>query len=159
MKTMKLVLLVLFVSLQSCDKDDADPFVDLKAENTTYELVSKTTATTGIVRITGHIKNVGNTTYTSGSNQQLAQLLEHPLGTTTNNVVATSNISTSLNAGAEVSFSYTRNWDIAIEFQPEIILRISYDPDILIDGNSNNDDMDSSNNSFTLDGTAINYLF
>ena len=64
-----------------------------------------------------------------------------------------------INVDGEITFSYTRNWDTTIEFQNDIILRISYDPDIFIDGNLTNDDANMNNNTLVLQGNAINSLF
>lgn len=154
------VFTVLFIT--SCDKDDApteESFVDLKADAITYTMVSQTSATTGQVRITGHVKNVGTATFSSTLGQQVAYLIERPLGFTTETIRATANLPAVLNSGSEITFSYLKNWDTTIEFQTDIILRISYDPDILIDGNPNNDDANSANNAMTLAGNNINSLF
>lgn len=162
MKNMKLFLLIITCTLLACDKDDeptVEQTIDLSADAITYEMVSQTSPTTGEVRITGHIQNVGNTNFNSTIGQQVAHLIERPLGSTTETVVATENLSPTINAGNEITFSYTRNWDTTIEFQNDIILRISYDPDIFIDGNPNNDDINSSNNTLILAGNTINSLF
>ena len=162
MKTKIFLIVLTVIVLASCDKDDAptiEPFVDLKAEAITYQMVSQTSATTGQVRITGHIKNVGNANFSSSLGQQVAYLSERPLGTTTETIMASANLPAVINAGDEVTFSYVKNWDTTIEFQNDVILRVSYDPDILVDGNANNDDTNSTNNVMTLAGNMINSLF
>ena len=162
MKTKIFLIVLTVIGLVSCDKDDApttEPFVDLTADLISYQMVSQPPATTGQVRITGHIKNVGNTNFSSSLGQQVAFLIESPLGTTTETIMATANLPAVLNAGDAITFSYLKNWDTTIEFQNDIILRISYDPDILIDGNTNNDDSNPTNNALTLSGNMINSLF
>ncbi|WP_165396020.1 hypothetical protein [Flavobacterium sp. J27] len=159
---MKFLLASICCFLVACNSDDdatVPSSIDLKADAITYEMVSQSSATTGEVRIRGHVKNVGNTTFSSTEGQQIAYLIERPQGTTTETVLATANLPTVLNSGSEITFSYTRNWDVATEFQNDIILRISYDPDIFLDGNPNNDDKNTNNNSLVLAGNAINSLF
>ncbi len=160
MKTLKSILfMAIGVLLMACDNDDdSNSFVDLSAEELSYSLVSQTNATTGVVRISGKIKNIGNTRYSSTAQQQYAAIYEKPLGTSTETELGTLNF-TNLNAGEETTFFFDRNWDIAIEFQPEFILRIVLDPDILLDDNDANDDTNSANNSITIQGNDINNLF
>lgn len=59
----------------------------------------------------------------------------------------------------KLPFFYDRNWDTTIEFQPEFILRIVMDPDITLDGNLNNDDVNFNNHQIILQGNQINSLF
>lgn len=162
MKTLlKILLLTSLLFFISCDKDD-DPEtsnVDLNANAITYEMVNQTSSTTGVVRITGHIKNIGTTNFNSGENQQIAYLVERALGTTTEVVKATVNIPVVINANNEITFDYTTNWDITTEFQNDITLKIIYDPDIFLDGNIHNDDINLNNNILTIPGAQINSLF
>tara|TARA_Y100000815_G_C13336876_1_gene498194 strand:+ start:1097 stop:1585 length:489 start_codon:yes stop_codon:yes gene_type:complete len=162
MKKMKTILLSMCYLAIACNSDDdttTTSIVDLKADDITYEMVSQTSATTGEVRIRGHIKNIGNANFNSSLGQQVAYLIERPLGTTNETTMATANLPTVINVDGEITFSYTRNWDTTIEFQNDIILRISYDPDIFIDGNLTNDDANMNNNTLVLQGNAINSLF
>lgn len=160
MKTLQLLLLTLLCIISfSCDKDDETPIViDLEATTIDYELLNTTTPTTGEVRLTARVTNIGNTDFNSGSGQQSIQLLRRPLGSTTETLLEENNF-TEINHGDQITIVVVINWDIAIEFQPEFILNISYDPDIAIDGNENNDDSNSSNNRFVLSGSDINSLF
>lgn len=160
MKTIKSILLcsILFGFLSCSDDDSTSSFVDLKAEGLTYALVSQSSATTGVVRISGKIKNIGNANFSSTIQQQYAAIYERPLGTTTETEEIALNFTT-MNAGEETTFFYDRNWDTTIEFQPEFILRIVMDPDITLDGNSNNDDINFNNHQIILQGNEINSLF
>ena len=58
--------------------------------------------------------------------------------------------------------SYEREWNSSSptegEFPPDYIVKISYDPDILIDGNPDNDDCNPGNNEVTRSGAGINTL-
>lgn len=161
MKTLKLLPFILILSMLSCDKDDetTTQTIDLEASDITYTLVSQSSPNTGVVRITGVVKNSGNADFNSSNGQQVAQLIERVLGTTMFIEMASINLPNSIDAGEEVSFNYERNWDTTLEFQNDIHLRISYDPDIFIDGNTENDDADLSNNELSIFGNAINSLF
>lgn len=160
MKTTKsILLLILLIGFSSCSDDDSTAlFVDLKAEELSYSLVSQSSATTGVVRISGKIKNIGNANFSSNAQQQYAVIYERALGTTTETEEVALNFTT-LSAGEETTFFYDREWDTAIEFQPEFILRIVMDPDIALDGNPNNDDVNFNNHQIILQGNLINNLF
>ena len=54
---------------------------------------------------------------------------------------------------------YSRAWDTAIEFQPSYRASILFDPDILLDSNKKNDDVNPKNNSAFTSYTAVNALF
>lgn len=161
MKSLK-ILFTVFVAifLFSCDKDDdkVTPIIDLEARTIDYELVTTPTSTTGEVRLTGRVTNIENTNFSSDSRQQFIQLSRRPLGSTTETVLEQNDF-TAIAHGDEITLVVVINWDIANEFQPEFVLRISYDPDILTDGNTNNDDSNSSNDVFVLSGFDINSLF
>ena len=162
MKKIKLLPIMFFALFLSCDKDDetaTEQTIDLAANDISYTLVSQSSPNTGVVRITGYVKNIGNAEFNSSNGQQVAQLLEKIPGTTTFIEMAFEDLPNNIEANEEVSFSYEREWDTTLEFQNEIILRIFYDPDIFIDGNPNNDDADSTNNSLSIFGNAINSLF
>ena len=163
MKIMKTIKSILCISLlfgySSCTDDDSTTsFVDLRAEELSYSLVSQSSATTGVVRISGKIKNIGNANFSSTIQQQYAAIYERTLGTTTETEEIALNFTT-MSAGEETTFFYDRNWDTTIEFQPEFILRIVMDPDITLDGNLNNDDVNFNNHQIILQGNQINSLF
>jgi hypothetical protein len=164
MKIMKTIKSILFISLLfgciSCSDDDdsTTSFVDLKAEELSYSLVSKSSPTTGVIRISGKIKNIGNANFSSTIQQQHAAIYERVPGTTTEVEEIALNFTT-MSAGEENTFFYDKNWDTTIEFQPEFILRIVMDPDITLDGNLNNDDVNFNNHQIILQGNEINSLF
>jgi hypothetical protein len=154
-------MILVLSALSSCNKGEEPdtPIIDLEASTIDYELDALGGCQcTGTVRLTGKVKNIGNTNFSSGPKQQFIQLIQKPLGTSTETVIKHHEFST-LAADAEIEVTIVIPWDVAIEFQPEYILRISYDPDIYIDGNSNNDDTNSTNNTFTLSGFDINGVF
>lgn len=158
-------IVTMMVIVISCDKDkDEDPVmvpnVDLKAEGISYELApnGEDCQCSGLVRLTGRVKNIGKDNFSSSNGQQVIYLIKKPLGSTQETILAEVRFN-ELAAGQELTVTTVIRWDVAIEFQPEFILRIAYDPDILIDGNLNNDDGVSNNNSFTLSGFDINQLF
>ncbi len=160
MKTIKSILCIslLFGFISCTDDDSTTSFVDLRAEELSYSLVSQSSATTGVVRISGKIKNIGNANFSSTIQQQYAAIYERTLGTTTETEEIALNFTT-MSAGEETTFFYDRNWDTTIEFQPEFILRIVMDPDITLDGNLNNDDVNFNNHQIILQGNQINSLF
>jgi hypothetical protein len=65
--------------------------------------------------------------------------------------------------GATETVAYERAWNSSSpsegEFPPSYRLLITYDPDIYMDGNPENDDCDLSNNQMDRSGTGINELF
>jgi len=160
MKTIKSILCIslLFGFISCTDDDSTTSVVDLRAEELSYSLVSQSSATTGVVRISGKIKNIGNANFSSTIQQQYAAIYERTLGTTTETEEIALNFTT-MSAGEETTFFYDRNWDTTIEFQPEFILRIVMDPDITLDGNLNNDDVNFNNHQIILQGNQINSLF
>lgn len=134
----------------------ADPAtVDL-----TGNLVSRSSrwpAFQGTIDIVGVVRNVGRANYVSGRGQQSVELLEESPGETPR-VVRTASF-TNLNAGGDVRVTYQRDWDVAREFPPRYMLRISYGPDIRIDGNAANDDCRLNNNEATIEPRQIDVLF
>lgn len=118
-----------------------------------YELVELTGDNVGRVRITGKIKNIGQTAFSSSSGQQSLQLYEG--GT----LVATEDFINMLIDG-EVTVTYEREWSVSDEFKPDqYVLLISYDPDIYIDDNLLNDDCNQDNNRRERDAGEIDDLF
>jgi hypothetical protein len=115
--------------------------------------------TRGRVTITAIVKNVGDTAWMSRPGQQSLQLLETPSGATTGGTVKVACDFPTLNVGQEVRCPYARAWDTAIEFQPSYRANILFDPDILLDSNKKNDDVNPKNNSAFTSYTAVNGLF
>jgi hypothetical protein len=117
-----------------------------------FSIVEQTSDTTGRVMIVGVIENLGSGMYSSSPGQQNVRLLENTTEVASEDfeVMAT---------GDFVMVSYTRDWDTSNEFPPVYRVAITYDPDIFIDGNSENDDCATSDNAFQRDGGEINALF
>jgi len=130
--------------------------IDPAAQSLDFVLVRRTARFRGVVRITGVVKNLGRANFLSGPRQQSVHLYQD------NRIVATRAFQT-LGAGATLAVAFERAWDASSpaegEFPPQYKLVLSYDPDIAIDGNINNDDCNSRNNLLTRSGSAINALF
>ena len=165
MKTLKLIVLASIAIIAiSCDDDDPVSALDIDLQATAINFsIEKETDFTGTATITGIVTNIGSENFVSTTNQQRILLYERPFGSSTAGTLIGEVNFTSLNAGEQLTISYTRNWDASSpgegEFPPNYVLQIAYDPDITIDGNENNDDKNLSNNSLTESGTAINDLF
>ena len=164
-----LVLIATTIFLISCDPTDYTPVVDetpsidLSAEAISFS-ITKTTQWEGTATITGTIKNIGDH-FSSGTGQQAIYLYERNLGTPTTqqgNLVATKSFS-ELASNGTLEVSFTRPWNSSSpaegEFAPEYILVLSYDPDLFIDGNKNNDDTNHENDQIMESGIEINNLF
>jgi hypothetical protein len=116
-----------------------------------FNLLPKHTKFTGRVSITGVIKNLGGS-YETRPNQQLMSLYED------SRMVASAPFG-NLAPGQEASVNYQRDWNVSTEFPPTYKLIISYDPDILLDSNKQNDDCNNGDNNKTRSGVEINRLF
>lgn len=165
MKTKKFIWALFSLALFACDSDDdATPLgtIDLEATSITFSVV-KDAPFTGVATITGTITNIGTADYESGEEQQLLLLYERQLGATSPGTLVSQLAFKDLAVGASVQVTFTRNWYTASpaegEFPPDYILIISYDPDIFLESNPNNDDSNSSNNRIEESGSAINTLF
>lgn len=168
MKVYKIIsVLLITLLIVNCDNEDDSsdppPNIDLKADAITFS-VESISQFTGDATIKGIITNIGDD-FSSGEGQQIIRLYERQLGTPTNQsgeLVASVSFQ-SLAAGENLEVSYTRLWNRSSpaegEFPPDYILRIEYDPDLLIDGNDNNNDSNVENNTITESGSAINDLF
>lgn len=125
-----------------------------------FRLVRRTGRFTGQVEIVGTIRNVGTADFISGKGQQGIQLYEEVPGARPRLVASLP--FERLNQGAELQIRYTREWNASSpaegEFPPTYRLQISYDPDIVLDGNPKNDDSNWRNNSRERSGSAINDL-
>lgn len=99
------------------------------------------------------VSNVGSADYQSGNNQQGARL--YPTGSS-RTTLANLNSWSNLPAGRSVSTQFhVRNYRTSTEFFTGYTLRISYDPDIRMDGNPNNDDCRNSNNVISIDQASV----
>ena len=133
--------------------------IDLSASTINFSVVTCKDKFHAVVQIEGVVKNTGGLNYSTGANQQVALLYEN--SGSRPRLVATK-VFQNLSPGQEVRVSYTRPWYKASpaegEFPPTYILVISYDPDIYIDGNDNNDDSNSANNRMEKSGRDINTM-
>ena len=136
---------------------DVAPNIDLAAVSLEFT-VEKISETVGNVTLTGTVKNVGDAAYRTNGGQQTIELVQKPIsGPST--VLASKDFE-DLDVGATVEIEYTvQNWRTSTEFIPSFVLRISFDPDLYIDGNLENDDADQDNNSIERPGQEINELF
>lgn len=156
-KLLTLSICVLYF-LCSCDDKEPDgkPYIDLAAESLEFS-VEKTGQFEGNVTITGVVKNMGEP-YRSNDGQQTIQLIEKSaVGAST---VLVSKKFKDLDAGATIEVEYViQSWRASQEFPPSFILRISYDPDLYIDSNPQNDDANHDNNYIERSGQEINEQF
>lgn len=130
---------------------DAIDCMDPAVATVEVEVLEKD-GSTGRIRITGTVINVGLQTFDSSEGQQAVELVE------SNTVVATTTF-VDLETAEEVTVTYETAWNSASEFLPDYTVRLSYDPDIFIDGNEENDDCRTANNSRTLTAAEINEVF
>ena len=143
-----LVLLTLVTGCpQPCDGPDP------QATSITYLRVSTTTETSGIVRITGIVTNRGSLPYVSGEDQQSLNLYEG------DQLISTEDF-TDLDVGETVEVSFERLWSSQDEFRrPTYTNDITYDPDIYIDENEQNDDCNVDNNERIRSTVGLDALF
>lgn len=129
---------------------------DLRAREIEYSLYNLTSATTADILIKGVADNIGLADYLSGVGQQSVQLWEDGI------MVAQQEFE-NLTVGETVSVEYQRSWyaeGAGTEFQPtRYTLIVAYDPDILDDGNLNNDECTFDNNLIKRGVDGIATLF
>lgn len=119
------------------------PCPDLKAEPIKFEIVGEKSTHVLRVKVTGIVTNIGSKEYRSNVGQQSVNLY---IG---RNWVNTKDNITSIAPSESVSVSYTMDFHLANEFPETAKVSISYDPDILNDGNPMNDDCTTANNTAT----------
>jgi hypothetical protein len=119
--------------------------------------------TQGIVEIVGVVKNVGQAPYRSNAGQQEALLYELQGAGDRNPKLVARKAFQNLAPGQEVRVGFRRSWNSSSpaegEFPPLYRLVIGYDPDIRLDGNAANDDVNVHNNVKTREGSDINRMF
>ena len=128
---------------------------DPAVQSLTFQVISRGAhRTEGRIRLTGVIKNVGDAVFESDPRQATVALYETvPGGRAT--VKAQESIAR-LEPNRTITLNFERDWSIATEFPPTYSLLITYDPDIYIDANKNNDDCNRNNNKKELTGAEIN---
>lgn len=132
--------------------------IDLAAYEIKVTVISASSDSKAKLKIEGRIKNVGRLNYSSGAGQQVALLYEEVPGTAPR-LMATKNFQ-NLAVNASTSFYFTKSWDKTAnaEFPPNYFLIVTFDPDLYIDGNNNNDDAVATNNKITKPGSEINEM-
>jgi hypothetical protein len=129
-----------------------------------FQIVRRDSQFRGRVRITGVVKNVGAKAFVSGPNQAKAYLYQLPPGVpcpsaTGGTIVAQQEIR-NLAPGATMELNFERDWNSSSpsegEFPNCFRLLITYDPDIYMDSNKDNDDCNQNNNKKDRSGTEIN---
>lgn len=134
--------------IYSCGIDPAAARID-------FQVLSRTSQFRGRVRVTATVKNVGHLPFISRTGQQTALLYSDRTLIARRDFV-------NLAVGQAFTFTYDRNWDSSSpaegEFPPQYRLVVTYDPDIYIDGNSQNDDCSNANNNRVRSGVDINAL-
>lgn len=137
---------------------------DPAAHEIRFQIVRRDTQFKGRIRITGVVKNVGGKPFICGPNQAKAYLYELPPGvppaTATGGRIVAQKAIRNLPAGAFLLLTYERDWNSSSpsegEFPNSYRLLITYDPDIYMDANKNNDDCNQGNNKKNRSGTEIN---
>jgi hypothetical protein len=147
-------------TLRPFPRDCMDP----AAVEIRFDIVRRYSQFRGRIRITGVVKNIGSKAFQSGPGQAKAYLYQLPPGVpcpnATGGTVVAEKGFTNLAPGAVITVSWERDWNSSSpsegEFPNCYRLLISYDPDIYIDGNDNNDDCNQNNNKKDRSGTEIN---
>ncbi len=104
------------------------------------------------IRIRGEATNISSQDFRSRLGPQ--SLLLYEVQGRTRTLVASKDF-TAVQAGFGVDVSYERLWILSTEFPPSYEVRLSYDPDIFIDANEENDDCDLTNNDATITPAEI----
>lgn len=115
-----------------------------------FKLVKRTSRSTGIVRITGIVKNLGSGTFNSKGG--MIYIYE-------GNRVKMSRPFLNIEPGKTKAFSFKRDWDISAKYYPTYQLVIKYDPGIFSGQHKNKYDSDLKNNKKSRKGEDINKLF
>jgi len=133
---------------------------DPAAYRINFKIIQRYSRFRGRVRISGIVKNIGMQAFHSDPRQASVCLYEFVLGMR-GRVVARRSLE-DLAPNTTISLVYYRNWDSSSpaegEFPPNYVLLIAYDPDILSDGNPQNDDCNYKNNQLERSGSDINDL-
>lgn len=136
--------------------DSLKKSVDPAASAIYFSLVKRIDDTKAQIKIEGVVKNIGKNDYKSGPQQQAVLLYEKIPGGATRLVVT--RVFQNLAKGAEIKVALVKNWDKSIEFPPTYILVISYDPDIYLDNNPDNNDINSINNKLEKSSVEVNSM-
>lgn len=108
----------------------------------------------GRIRITVVMANIGEQDFVSGEGQQAVYLMYGG-----QSVAIEEFVNLAANEAEEVVLTYEVDWSLSTEFQSNFEGVILYDPDIYIDGNEDNDDCVTDDNSAELLAEEINDMF
>lgn len=110
----------------------------------------------GQIQLTGQVVNRGNAAFVSPPQQARVKILEsRPQGGAP--IILADKPLDNLPAGHALGIQVRRAWTRNVQFPPTFSLILSYDPDILHDGNPENDDCNMSNNQIDLQGAIIDH--
>ncbi|WP_071673412.1 hypothetical protein [Nioella nitratireducens] len=107
----------------------------------------------GMVRIEAEIANVGGAPYRSHGGQQFVAMR------TASGAPIGQRDFVNLDPGESFVFATERRWNPASEFLEGFGVAITYDPDIRLDANPQNDDCRMADNTASLSPAEINALF
>ncbi|MCU0288968.1 MAG: hypothetical protein MUF15_21560, partial [Acidobacteria bacterium] len=145
--------------------DHIKPFelcIDPAAFEIDFDIVRRDSQFQGRIRITGIVKNIGTKAFQSGPNQAAAYLYQLPPAATSGGTIVAQQQFTKLDVGETLNLIWERDWNSSSpnegEFPYSYRLIISYDPDIYMDANKDNDDCNGSNNQKDRNGSEINDL-
>jgi len=175
MKTLNVLKFALLLStvtfFTSCDRDDSvedeasvTHNVDLEVSAINFSVVDNGNFE-GTVTITGVVTNIGSDDFISSPGQQAVSMFQNNTGLPSSQAIdlVAELPFTTLAAGASISVTFTRNWNASSpaegEFPPMYTVIANLDPDIQIDGNDQNNDASSANNSMNKSGSEINEMF
>ncbi len=150
MKNLVFASLILITAL-ACNPTEEVKSIDLVAKDLIFSGEGFDAAMQdfdGVVTVKGYIVNEGSDNFVSGTEQQSIDI---SVFSETKAVVEFAR----LNAGDTLWVSYSFNWSMSTEFAPDFDLWINYDPDIFLDGNLDNDDLNLYNNHIKESGNQI----
>jgi hypothetical protein len=105
--------------------------------------------------LTGYIGNEGTADYRSGAEQQQVQVYRTPQGAARRLVKSERFGNLRVRDSVDI-LQREFSWNTTTEFPPSFEFVIVYDPDIVKDGNTANDDCRPTNNRLTITGAEIN---
>jgi len=158
MKKLLLLPLSVLLFLVGCDDEETtiNPSIDLAVDSFDFT-IEKTSQFEGNIHFTAVIKNVGDD-FRSNDGQQSIVVSEKPAAG--QSITLVNNPFKDLDGGETIEVKYIhQGWRVSQEFPSSFIVRINFDPDLHIDGNPQNDDSDSGNNSKEITGQQINDRF
>ncbi len=152
-----LTLIVIALFCISCDGDDStsNPNVDMtlidaRVEAFGFDLENQDFL--GDLRVSCTLKNIGTDQFDSGDLQQIVQLW---VGNEMVSYTSFNNVAPGAEVENIISYLVQDVYEYGSEFNPQIRMVISYDPDIGLDDNQYNDDEDLTNNELIVTGAII----